>query len=485
MRILVFEVEGRNYALSAEVVRQIDHPAPVTPLPFVPDYVEGLTATAGKVLPQIDLAARLGLGTLPSGGELIVVAGAANDCVYRISRCRRMVEVADDDLVPVGNDDLVAFGHGECEADGESEDGSGRDGMLAAQFQVDGEPVFLLRPEAIGLDGLRTPQLAPGGGNLLGDAEVEGASRHAVVDAEITCLVVAVGPERYAFPLERVSEVYTDYHLTVIPNAAGFVGGLSVLRGLPRLVVSLSRLLGLPAQGTETRMVVAEAGGLPLVFQCDGLLGIRRFPESRREPAGDGSGCVDSHLIGDDGAVTGLLSLDLLICPDTTRALSRHLPQVRDHSQALQAAEKRKLLLVHSGSETCGIDIARVERVAGYTPPTEMPSAGGMAVGMTDIAGRVLPVADLGAVFGARGGTPTAYVVVRTSRSDGFGAWAVAVEELERLTEIPISAIRSTGGAPGDLVVGVGRVGERLVSILDVDVFEGAASDDCNAENAA
>ena len=466
MKVLIFEVAGRSYALPGESVRRVDEPMPVTPLPFVPSYVEGLTASGGRVLPQIDLAARLGLAESDPESELLVVCGRGGDFVLRIGRARRMMDLADADLTNVG-----------AEIDPDGPDAAAHP-MIAAEFQWEDQPVFLLHADALAIEGTVAVAPTPAGeaAALLGDIEAGAVEDRRGVNApSAAVMAVEAGGERYAFPLLSVSEVYADTALTPLPNAPHFVSGISVLRGEPRLVVSLARLLGLPAQADETSMVAAVAGDRPLVFQCARLFGIKRYPEDRREAAGDRTGCVDSYLIGEDGSVTGLLALDGLVPPELAARLDTLLPRARDtQGFKVRAADaSRRMLLIGSGAHTCGIDIDRIDRIIGFTAPVETPEAAGMAIGMTDVDGRVLPVADLGREFGAplRDAAAAAYVVVRTSRSDGFGLWALPVERLERLVDVPVSSVRVSSGG-GGLVAGVGRVADRLITILDVDGLE-------------
>jgi chemotaxis signal transduction protein len=475
VKVIVFEVGGRNYGLPADVVRQIDEASPVTPLPFVPDYVEGLTASAGKVLPQIDLALRLGLPSARTAdSELVVVAASGGETVFRIGHARRMIDVSDEDLIPVGLGE--AQDYDDSDPDAEQPESAKDDDLLSAQFQMDGEPVLLLRPEAIGIGGvtIRRPAENDGSPAMLGEAQgADTSGRHVAAETDVVCLAVDAGKERYAFPLEVVSEIYTDTDLTPLPNAPAFIGGISVLRGMPRLVVSLSRLLGVPVETAESNMVAVTVAGMQLVFQCTSLQGIRRFAENRRENAGDRSGCIDCYLVGEEGSITALLSMDGLIDDVKIRQLRAFLPKAvdgRDGSRS-QGNETRRVLLVRAGAEVCGIPVDRIERVAGFSAATEMPGATGIVVGMTDVSGRVVPVADLGAAFGGPRCTG-AYVVVRTSREDGFGVWALAVDGLERLTDVPVASIRSTSAVVEELIREVGRVGDRLISIVGVDALE-------------
>jgi chemotaxis signal transduction protein len=479
MRVLVFEVRGRPYALPADAVRHVDDVAAVTPLPFVPRHVDGLVALGGKVLPQIDLGALLALpGENQGPGQLLVLAGQddrtgeeADTCALRIGAAWRMVRISEGDLAPVDTDAETESGLLISDRDRE---------RLAGMFRYQDRPVFLLRPERLGLeDFARAP--APGRGQpvMLGEIEAgKPATSRGIPDDALSGLAVMVGQERYAFPLLRVQEVYVDSALTPLPDAPKFVGGLSVLRGQPRLVMSLSRLLGVPVTEAETSMVATTARGLPVIFQCSALVGIRRFSPGQRETTGESSAGIDSFLIGADGTVTILLEPDGLIPDQALRRLQAFLPRSRTDGETSAAVpdEERRMLLVNAGSEVCAIDIGCIERVANYAPPTRLPTPTGLRAGMTEIGGRVLPTTDLGLAFGAAlGDAARAYVVVRTTRPDAFGLWALAVGAVERLVRVPQSSILGTPS--GRLLCGVGRVDNRLVNILDPNALEAPPPD--------
>lgn len=457
MKVLVFSLGGRKFALPAAAVRQIDEMAPVTPLPFVPSYVEGLTAVGGNVLPQIDLAARLGMTQAGEGKELIVVAAGSGECVQRIDHAQRIYELPEDELSVIGG----GF-------DGESE-AMPRD-VVAGEFQLDDVSVVLLRPEAIGIEGVEVDSAESGGAlALFGDIEADGGTALVTQSDLLACLEVGLGTEGYAFPLERVSEVYVEPNLTVLPNAPAFIKGLSVRRGVPRVILSLARLLGVPESGGGERVVMTQVADMALGFLCDTFVGIRRYPADRREAAGDTTGALKSYLMGTNGEVVGLIDLEGLIGDRMLEAIRPHYPRTKDVAALVKTSKTRRLLLVRAGSEACGIDVDRVVRVAEFRPPTQVPAESELLLGMVEIGGEVLPVADVARVVGGDCGGDGAYVVVRTDDA----AWAVKVSQLERLVDVPVDAIRPAGHGVSEIVAGVGRFGDRLISLLDIGVLDG------------
>jgi purine-binding chemotaxis protein CheW len=61
-----FQIEGQHYAFRIEQIREIVIHDQVTPMPRVPDYVEGVSNLRGAIIPIINLRRLLGLAPKPS-----------------------------------------------------------------------------------------------------------------------------------------------------------------------------------------------------------------------------------------------------------------------------------------------------------------------------------------------------------------------------------------------------------------------------------
>lgn len=59
--VLIFKVEAREYALPAHHVAEVVRMAAITPLPEAPRWVEGVLNFRGRIVPVVDLRARLGI----------------------------------------------------------------------------------------------------------------------------------------------------------------------------------------------------------------------------------------------------------------------------------------------------------------------------------------------------------------------------------------------------------------------------------------
>jgi purine-binding chemotaxis protein CheW len=64
-QLCTFRVGGEDYAIDIMRVREIIPPAPVTPVPRSPSFVEGVVRLRGDVIPVLDVRRRLGLKVTP------------------------------------------------------------------------------------------------------------------------------------------------------------------------------------------------------------------------------------------------------------------------------------------------------------------------------------------------------------------------------------------------------------------------------------
>lgn len=79
---LTFSLNGESYGVPVLQVREITRPTSITPMPQVPAYVRGVINLRGRIIPVIDLAAKLELPRSMDASEgcIIVVqldAGAS------------------------------------------------------------------------------------------------------------------------------------------------------------------------------------------------------------------------------------------------------------------------------------------------------------------------------------------------------------------------------------------------------------------------
>jgi purine-binding chemotaxis protein CheW len=75
-QLLAFKVGGEDYAVDLHEVKEILKHRPVTSVPRTKDFVAGVISVRGVVMPVVDLARRLGLGSgEPTSHTRILVVG--------------------------------------------------------------------------------------------------------------------------------------------------------------------------------------------------------------------------------------------------------------------------------------------------------------------------------------------------------------------------------------------------------------------------
>ena len=100
--LLVFDLDGRLYGLSSDVVVEVVRAVAVSPLPNGPRVVTGVMNLRGRLVPVFDLRVRFGLAPLPiEPSEHFIVADAGHRRVaLRVDRVMKLAVVPQADLEP-------------------------------------------------------------------------------------------------------------------------------------------------------------------------------------------------------------------------------------------------------------------------------------------------------------------------------------------------------------------------------------------------
>ncbi len=78
IQMLTFSIDKVFYGVNVQQVREVKNFEGVTPVPYAPDYVKGVTNLRGEVIPVIDLKKRFGMTTQQGADEagiMIIVQG--------------------------------------------------------------------------------------------------------------------------------------------------------------------------------------------------------------------------------------------------------------------------------------------------------------------------------------------------------------------------------------------------------------------------
>lgn len=125
-------------------------------------------------------------------------------------------------------------------------------------------------------------------------------------------------------------------------------------------------------------------------------------------------------------------------------------------------------------TEEFGIDILKVQEIIRMVPITTMPNAPDFVEGVINLRGQIIPVIDFRRKFGVYDGTAvndtSRRIVVVSLSSTTIGLIVDSVSQVLKLQENDVSpAPEAAKGFDGDTIVGVGRLGDRLMILLDLE----------------
>lgn len=452
MDYMILECAGRHYAIPSRYVAEVVEPVTVTPLPFVPNYIEGLARIAGKVMMQIGLAARLGGGqSSTEAGVLIVVRDSrGHDCALHTDRVLSYAAIGDADINVCLCEESVQ--------DETQPDASPR--FIRAEFQWEGRMVMELDA-----DSLLPEELACRAAVSVNIDETPPATERR--DDTLVCMVVESGGERYALPLDEVAEVAECDRPTALPHAPREVAGMVLLRGNALLTLSLDKLLGRDQVAHHGAVVVIHHHGVHLGLLVEKVLGIRHFGGASIHPVDKMGAALSAYAAEADGKLTGIINRHGLISESAFDGYRKFIADAGAEIIAdMEDNRATRMLGFSIGTSHCALPLDLIERVEDAHDIADVGDGAESISGAALILGEVVPVVDLRREIGGTATTaPGVWLVVRQNGE----AWALAVDKVERVVEILARDIEAVKRAASDYIGSVGRVGDRLFSILTLD----------------
>ncbi|HEY9085789.1 MAG TPA: chemotaxis protein CheW [Candidatus Tyrphobacter sp.] len=130
------------------------------------------------------------------------------------------------------------------------------------------------------------------------------------------------------------------------------------------------------------------------------------------------------------------------------------------------------------GSEEYGVDISQIQEIIRMVEITRVPRTPAFMDGVINLRGQLIPIIDLRTRFGMERLAPTksTRIIVTDIGAKRVG---IIVDSASEVLHIPIEAIEQApemiAGIATDYLQGVGKVGDRLIILLDLTmVISGA-----------
>jgi len=135
-------------------------------------------------------------------------------------------------------------------------------------------------------------------------------------------------------------------------------------------------------------------------------------------------------------------------------------------------APKREFLTCRLGDETYAVDILQVQEIREVNEVTRVPHVAPFVRGVINLRGAIVPVVDLGLMFGFAEPLPTekASAIVLNVDRRLVGLVVSSVSDVLALADEEILPAPELGDrAIGAAIAGIGTRGDESVMLLDVD----------------
>jgi purine-binding chemotaxis protein CheW len=105
-QFLTFSCHHEHYALDITQVKEILAFTPITPIPLMPEFIQGVMNLRGAVVPVIDLSARLGKGVSPRTRRTCMIIVEIHhqkdhfDLSVIVDSVSQVIELGDENIQP-------------------------------------------------------------------------------------------------------------------------------------------------------------------------------------------------------------------------------------------------------------------------------------------------------------------------------------------------------------------------------------------------
>ena len=459
-----------EFGFALDSVQEVVRYPRITPVPFAPSYVAGVTNLRGNLLPVIDVRARFGLAAKERADtDRIVVVNL------------RGVPTG---LVVDSVREVMHLGSEEQAEPPAAVQGIERRFVRSVVRRDDGKRLILVLDHQQILDAPVSSGPPPSA--LEAQALEEGKGETQVtIDSDDQVVAFRLGNEEFGLPIAAVQEIIRVPAIVAVPQAPSHVLGVANLRGRVFSVVSLRRWFGLSTTGegdSNERCVVARLGGHLVALKVDQVLGVLRLPASAIEKTPELAGHSGSGLHG----VCGVAKLDqgkrLVLLLDekallqVTNAVGNTTSASANETKELlmESADERQMVSFTLGDAEFGIAIQEVQEIIRLTKVTAVPRSPAYVEGMVNLRGEVLPVVDLRKRMGlpAKPVSDATRVVVVDLKGAKAGLIVDAVREVTRIASRDLApAPGLVAGAEREIIEGVARLnqGERMILVVRPD----------------
>jgi len=133
-----------------------------------------------------------------------------------------------------------------------------------------------------------------------------------------------------------------------------------------------------------------------------------------------------------------------------------------------------QFLTFNLGEELYGVDILRVQEIKGYTAVTKIPKTPPHIKGVLNLRGTIVPIVELRTKFGMPtiDYTPFTVIIVVVVRDKVMGLVVDSVSDVLNIDRNEVQAPpKFYGKLDVSFLSGIGKSGDKLVALLDMDLL--------------
>ena len=140
-------------------------------------------------------------------------------------------------------------------------------------------------------------------------------------------------------------------------------------------------------------------------------------------------------------------------------------------------AQAGKHLTFRLAGESYGLEILKVQEIIGMMAITRVPQTSHFVRGVINLRGKVIPVIDLRLKLGLEAietTSRTCIIVVQIQSSESVTTMGIIVDEVSEVVDIAQNQLEPApefgeSALESDFLIGMGKIHDRVVMILDVD----------------
>jgi purine-binding chemotaxis protein CheW len=131
-------------------------------------------------------------------------------------------------------------------------------------------------------------------------------------------------------------------------------------------------------------------------------------------------------------------------------------------------------IVIGLNEEKYALSIAEIQEIIKVQPITDVPCDKLYVKGVINLRGRIVPVIGLSARFGIPEApqTSASRIVIVSTDEDDIGIWVDGVEKVAVFEEI-VPPAEHASAVNRNFLSGIGRLGDRLVSVLNLQAVLG------------